>query len=123
MSFKHTNYNFEREYPKLVRDRIPEIVKGQGGASARFRVIHDDEEFFEYLAKKLIEESMELRKSSVHGNLEEELADVFEVIDAILRAKKKKKKGIVAIQKKKRKERGGFEKKILMLPHGRKTNR
>ncbi len=116
MSFKHTNYNFEREYPKLVRDRIPEIVKARSGESARFRTIDDDGEFFDYLAKKLIEESMELRKSKVHGNFEEELADIFEVLGAILRAKKKKRKDIAAVQKKKREERGGFKKRILMLP-------
>ncbi|MBI2623652.1 MAG: nucleoside triphosphate pyrophosphohydrolase [Candidatus Liptonbacteria bacterium] len=116
MSFTHTNYKFEREYPKLVRDRIPEIEKRQGGESARFRVIQDGEEFFDYLAKKLIEESMELRKSKVHGNFEEELADIFEVLDAILRLKKKTRRGIAAVQKKKRKERGGFKKRVLMLP-------
>lgn len=124
MKFKHTNYGFERDYPKLVRDRIPEIVKKkEGKVSRRFRVLKGDDEFFKYLLKKLTEESMELRKVKKHGNFEEELADIFEVLDAILKAKKKSKKNILVIQTKKRKERGGFKKRILMLPHERKAKR
>ncbi len=116
MRFKHTNHRFERDYPKLVRDRIPEIVQAKSGKSIRFRILDDDEEFLDYLVKKLTEESMELQKSKVHDNFEEELADIFEVIDAILGVKKKQRKDIAVVQKKKRKERGGFKKRILMLP-------
>ena len=80
--------------------------------------MNDDNEFLDYLLKKMVEESVELQNSVTIGNLEEELADVFEVIDAILKLKRKTKDDIAVIQKEKRKKRGGFEKRILML--GRK---
>ena len=123
MNFKHTNYKIERDYPKLVRDRIPEIVRAKRGESGRFRTLDTDAEFLKYLFKKLTEESIELQKSKVHRNLEEELADILEIIDAILKVEKKTKRDIAVVQRKKRKERGGFKKRILMLPHGRKTKR
>jgi predicted house-cleaning noncanonical NTP pyrophosphatase (MazG superfamily) len=37
MKFTHTNHTFEREYPKLVRDRIPEIIRAEGEAGS-FRI-------------------------------------------------------------------------------------
>ena len=115
MKFTHTHYKFEREYPKLVRDRIPEIIWKNNGRKVSTRILRKDSEFFKYLLRKLVEEAVELQKSKVHRNFEEELADIFEVIDSILRMKSKTKKDIVVIQKKKRKERGGFKKRILML--------
>jgi predicted house-cleaning noncanonical NTP pyrophosphatase (MazG superfamily) len=115
MRFTHTNCRIEREYPKLVRDRIPEIILKNDGRKAPMRILRRDKEFLGYLLKKLVEEAVELQKSTARGNLEEELADVFEIIDAILKVEKKTRGDIVKIQRHKRKARGGFKRRILML--------
>jgi predicted house-cleaning noncanonical NTP pyrophosphatase (MazG superfamily) len=113
MDFTPSDLPIEKEYPKLVRDRIPEKIKGKG-LTAKTRTL-DDDEFLEYLLKKMIEESMELAHSLEKGNMEEELADVLELIGAILNFKGWTMENIISIQKEKREKNGGFEKKILLL--------
>ncbi|HVO28914.1 MAG TPA: nucleoside triphosphate pyrophosphohydrolase [Candidatus Paceibacterota bacterium] len=115
MDFIHTNYPVENEYPKLVRDRIPEIIKKNEGVEAKTRILDNDAEFLDALLQKMVEESVELKNSVKNGNLEEELADVFEIISAILALQHKTNDEIIAIQNEKRIKRGGFEKRILML--------
>ena len=102
------------EYPKLVRDRIPEIIKEDTGMAPECRTLSDDAEFLEALLQKAVEEASELRHSSETGDLEEELADLSEVIDAILALKGRVAEDIRKIQEQKREKRGGFEKRILM---------
>lgn len=97
----------------MVRDRIPEII-GKKGLIAKTRIL-DDDEFLRFLLKKMIEESAELQHSLNKGNMEEELADILELIGELIKLKGWKKENIVAIQKKKRKKNGGFKKKILLL--------
>jgi len=113
MDFISSDLNIENEYPKLVRDRIPEIIKNKGG-SPETRIL-DDGEYLKYLLKKMIEESTELLYSLEKGNTEEELADVFELIDAILKLKDWTKDQIVLVQEEKRLKNGGFNDRILLL--------
>ena len=96
------------EYNKLVRDRIPEIIR-ESGKIPTLRVLSDSE-YNEQLDRKLLEEVNEYLES---GELEE-LADITEVIRAILA-----QKGVAAdeLEKaciKKREERGAFEKRLLL---------
>ena len=113
MDFVPSNLPIENKYPKLVRDRIPEILAAKG-LMAQTRVLNDNE-YLKYLLKKMVEESTELVHSLEKGNMEEELADVLELIDAILKFKGWQMEDIIAIQKEKRQQNGGFEKKILLL--------
>jgi predicted house-cleaning noncanonical NTP pyrophosphatase (MazG superfamily) len=115
MEFKHTNLAIENDYPKLVRDRMPEIIKQKEGIVIRSETISDDAVFLKYLAKKIVEEAIELQDSVSNGNLEEELADIFELIDNILKLKGKTTEDVVVIQNEKRGKNGGFEKRVLML--------
>lgn len=92
---------------KLVRDRIPEILTAAGIPCDVQRL--DDAEFGRKLDEKLAEELAEYHES---GEIEE-LADMVEVIEAIL-----KRRGIDwgrfgELRLKKRDERGGFEKRLL----------
>lgn len=119
MEFKHSNLGIENEYPKLVRDRIPEIIEENEGISVKSRLLDDDAEFLGYLANKIVEEAVELQDAIVKGNLEEELADILELIDNILKLKGKTRKDINAIQDEKRKKNGGFSKRILMISKGK----
>lgn len=103
------------QYPKLVRDKIPEIIKENAGVFPEQKTLSKDEEFVDYLLKKLVEEATEVYHSADQDNLEEELADVYEIIDTLLALRKTTRGEIDAIQKEKRAKRGGFEKRILML--------
>jgi predicted house-cleaning noncanonical NTP pyrophosphatase (MazG superfamily) len=111
MDFQPTDHPFENEYPKLVRDRIPEIILAKTGKEPEQRILDSDEEFLDYLLKKVVEEATELHHSGEHNNLEEELADLLELIDTIIVLKKKTIANISAVQKEKREKNGGGFKK------------
>jgi predicted house-cleaning noncanonical NTP pyrophosphatase (MazG superfamily) len=116
MEYKHfeTSLEAENEYPKLVRDKIPEIIEKDTGQKPETRTL-EGEEFQKYLLKKMVEESAELRNVKDKEHLAEELADIFEIIDELLSANQLKLEEIREIQKQKAERRGGFKKRILML--------
>lgn len=95
-------------YDKLVRDKIIEIIEAKGGKALYHAAT--DEEYGEKLKEKLLEEVAEFLEAE---NIEE-MADIFEVIDALLELKGWKYEEIADIQKKKRDERGGFERRIIL---------
>ena len=96
------------KYDKLVRDRIPEIIKEDGKEPVTH--IADEEEYWKKLKEKLKEEVDEfLEKSN-----EEELSDIVEVIDSICDFKGINKEELESIRKKKAEKRGGFKKKIIL---------
>lgn len=106
--------SMENEYPKLVRDNIPDIIKKERGIEPTYRTLEDDVEFLRALLKKATEEAAELQDSIENGNTEEELADLLEIIDALIPLLGKSAEDIRTLQKEKREKRGGFEKRILM---------
>ena len=63
---------------------------------------------------KLVEEAQEVASAEA-GDMVKELADLYEVIDALLTAFDLNKETIFATQKKRHDERGGFEKRIKLL--------
>lgn len=115
-SFEHTitNLTVENEYPKLVRDRIPEIIREADGREVPTRIL-DDAEFEEALRKKAIEEATELAEVDSDTHLLEEVADVEEIIDELLRLRGLTREQVRTIQEEKRQKRGGFGQRILML--------
>lgn len=115
MEFTNTNYSFEQALPKLVRDRIPEIIEKKEGKKANIQIAENDDEFLNFLLKKLVEEAMETQKSPAHNNTEEELADVLEIIESICQLKRWDLKNIKNIQAQKREKNGGFEKRYILL--------
>ncbi|MFA6376218.1 MAG: nucleoside triphosphate pyrophosphohydrolase [Candidatus Paceibacterota bacterium] len=115
MEFNHSNLNIETEYPKLVRDRIPEIIKKNEGIEIKIRIMDDNNEYLEYLLKKIVEEATELQNATETEEIIVELADIYEIIDSILEAKGKTREDIDIIETEKRKKNGGFKKRILML--------
>lgn len=68
---------------KLVRDRIPAIIRASG-EEPTVRVL-SPEEYLPALLEKLVDEALEAQESGVEDLLSE-LADVHEVINAILDA-------------------------------------
>ncbi|MDX1535736.1 MAG: nucleoside triphosphate pyrophosphohydrolase [Candidatus Spechtbacterales bacterium] len=96
------------KYNKLVRDKIPDYIRGKNGNPVYH--IADDKEYWEKLKEKLLEEVNEF----IDDESEEELADLLEVIDAILKYKGFKKEEIKKIRDSKAKERGVFKDKVIL---------
>ena len=95
-------------YHKLVRDKIPGIIKQSGKTC--FCSVLSDGEYLEFLDEKLNEELAEYQESKTM----EELADLLEVIRAVAVARGSSPEEIETIRKTKADNRGGFEKKILL---------
>lgn len=95
-------------YNKLIRDRIPEIIEASGKA-CRCETLETDE-YIVMLDAKLNEELAEYQESKSL----EELADLLEVMDAVVKARGWTWDELTAVQKQKREKRGGFEKRLLL---------
>ncbi len=88
---------------KLVRDRIPEIMRQQGKAPVIEQI--SGERLRLALKDKLVEEAEELRRAD---DITEELADVQEVIEALIEAYGLDKERLEAVKTNKRSMRGDF---------------
>lgn len=96
-------------YNKLVRDRIPDIIRATGKTC--LTAVLSDEAYDHMLDQKLNEELAEYQESKSL----EELADLVEVIAAIVAARGCSWEQFMQIRNQKRCKRGGFEKRILLL--------
>lgn len=105
-----------REYGKLIRDKIPEIIEAAG---KRYGVgVLEEAAYREALAAKLVEEGQEVAAAVGLGTRQEqvkELADVYEVLDALLTATGITHEEVAAVQAARHKERGGFAKRLWLL--------
>ena len=96
-------------YNKLVRDKIPGIILSNGAKNCKTRVL-DDDEYLKYLKLKLQEEVNEYLESEEI----EELADIEEVIRAILNASNVDYSELELIRNSKAEKRGAFNDKIYL---------
>ena len=101
------------QYPKLVRDKIPEFIIADG-QKPHMRVL-EIEEYIQYLKAKATEEADEIAHTQTDEQLIEEIADLREVLDALQTAKGFSPGQVKEVQDKKRLERGGFSQRLLML--------
>ena len=92
---------------KLVRDRIPDIIRSDG-RNPVVRQLREDQ-VFDALAEKLLEEARELQQATTPGNQLEEAADVYEVLLAIARSLGVTLEQVEAEASRKREDRGGFD--------------
>jgi predicted house-cleaning noncanonical NTP pyrophosphatase (MazG superfamily) len=65
---------------KLIRDKIPEIIRQNDGVEPKIRIVSDSVEFQSVLDTKLDEEIDELRNAPNKESRAEEIADVMEVL-------------------------------------------
>ena len=98
-----------KEYNKLIRDKIPEIIANDNNKKAITKVLTDEEYKIE-LDKKLQEEL----KEYLEGDNVEELADLTEVIYAILDYKKTSIEEFEKIRLNKVEKRGAFKQKLFL---------
>lgn len=96
------------KYNKLVRDKIPEHIRSKGETAITH--IAGDEEYWVKLKEKLQEEIKEFEQ----GANAEELADILEVLDAIIDYKKFDRAEIAKIKTDKAEKRGKFRERIIL---------
>ncbi|TNP14082.1 phosphoribosyl-ATP pyrophosphohydrolase [Bacillus tropicus] len=98
----------EKVYNKLVRDKIPDIINRANKESITY--VATEEEAKKMLLRKLVEELEEFKETPI----EEELADILEVIDGIVKAFNLDMDKVKSIKVSKKEKRGGFEKRIVL---------
>lgn len=99
-------------YNKLVRDNIPQIIK-DSGKKCSVRILND-EEYVKALKEKIVEEAKELLEAKTSEDVIEELADLYEVVEALLI---EGKIDLLAIKKKriqKNMEKGAFDERVFL---------
>ena len=97
-------------YNKLVRDKIPENINNTEGRKANYKILSNEEYLIE-LDKKLFEEAHEfIEEYSV-----EELADLIEVISAIMKSKNISLDDVEKARKIKNDKKGKFDNKIYLI--------
>ena len=94
-------------YHKLVRDRIPEIIEADGKTCICEALSQED--YLRLLDEKLNEELAEYQESKSL----EELADLLEVMQAVVKARDWTVEELEQVRAEKAAKRGGFEKKLL----------
>lgn len=97
-----------KSYHKLVRDRIPEIIEADG-KTCTWETL-SEEAYLPLLDEKLNEELAEYQESKSL----EELADLLEVMQAVVKARGWTLEELERVRADKAARRGGFEKKILL---------
>ncbi len=95
-------------YNKLVRDNIPEIISSEGRKCTT--AILSDKDYLRFLDAKLDEELAEYHKDQSI----EELADLMEVIRAVVVARGYSLEELERIRAEKAEKRGGFKNRILL---------
>ena len=99
-------------YNKLVRDNIIDIIL-ESHKSLSYRTL-DLDEYKYYLKKKLLEESNEFDSSMNKDDMIVEMADVFEVIEAILEVYDINIDEVLDVKKMKEEKRGKFKERLFL---------
>src|SRR5437868_9332299 len=100
-------------YAKLVRDKIPDIIRQEGREDPVITTLTEEEARLA-LYKKLVEEVGELIESGETG----EMADVLEVVYGIAALQGLSEEELDALRREKAEKRGGFRQRIFLV----KTN-
>jgi predicted house-cleaning noncanonical NTP pyrophosphatase (MazG superfamily) len=97
-------------YGKLIRDRIPEIMDAAG---VRYEVVElDDTAFHAALLAKVLEEAEEIAAAASADDRTEEIADLYEVLDALLSCEGIAASTVDDVRQRRREERGGFQRRL-----------
>ncbi|MBI3588998.1 MAG: nucleoside triphosphate pyrophosphohydrolase [Candidatus Liptonbacteria bacterium] len=96
------------KYDKLVRNRIPDIIRAKGGQPKTHTA--SETEYAAKLTEKLREEVEEF----LRDRNPEELADILEVVKALAETQGRKLEDIERMRVEKEEERGGFDERIIL---------
>lgn len=100
-------------YNKLVRDRIPEII-GSKNKKYSMKTLESSEHEVE-IKLKLIEELKEYQEATSNEEAVEELADLLELIYAVLPLHESTMEELEKIRVAKLEKRGGFDKGYYLI--------
>lgn len=99
-------------HDKLIRDLIPEVMDAAG---VRYRVeTMDDAAYQQALRAKVVEEAREIAAAPPE-DLVREIADLYEVLDALVRAEGLEATEVRVVQERRRDERGGFGARLRLV--------
>ena len=101
----------EQIYNKLVRDKIPEIIKNNNEEPIT-RILNDID-YKKELENKLYEEYQEVLEATGKYRLEE-LADMLEIISSLAKIENSSLNNVIEIANKKVLKRGSFENRIYL---------
>ena len=104
----HKEWRQDQELPKLVRDKIPEIIE-ENTEEPKIREV-EGLELERFLREKVLEEAEEF---SEDGEVEE-LADLLEVIDAYIENEGLDTEELDRLREKKNEERGSFNEGFVL---------
>lgn len=95
---------------KLVRDKIPEEINKIEGRKCNYKILNN-EEYLQELDNKLFEEAHEF----VEEHSVEELADLMEVVFAIMEIKNMSIEDIEKARESKKIKKGAFKDRIYLI--------
>ena len=104
--------DYALEFNKLVRDLIPAAIAARGEAVTVLRL--EGAALIAALKRKLVEESLEVLDAPTSEDIAEEIADVREVILALMLKLGISDVDIESRRKRKLKARGGFERSLML---------
>lgn len=97
---------------KLVRDNIPKIIEVDNKI-CKVKTLSDEQYKYE-LKKKLCEESIEVLQADTTKQLTEEIADVMELVEALIKAYDISLDDVNSIKNKKLLKNGAFDNKVFL---------
>ncbi len=109
LEIKLVSYKTTKVYNQLVRDKILDILESPT-TSCVYKTLSDSE-YLTILDSKLSEELLDYQKSKSLAKL----ADVLEVMSAIVKARGRSWDELTAIQKEKFEEYGSFDKRVFLF--------
>ncbi|PJF31665.1 MAG: nucleotide pyrophosphohydrolase [Phototrophicales bacterium] len=99
-------------YNKLIRDKILEMIAREG-KTYEVETLNDTD-YKQALRNKVVEEAQEVSAAS-DDDLITEIADLYEVIDALIAIYGLSKSDIIQKQHERREIRGGFDKRLKLI--------
>src|SRR6266567_2488610 len=100
-------------YNKLICDKIPEKIHSLGSECETLEL--SQVEFEKELIKKVSEEASGLLAAKSDQEILEEMADIADVLDEILKVKKISREQLIGQQQKNFEKKGAFEKKLYLV--------
>ncbi len=102
----------EKEYNKLVRDKMPDIIKDKGNNP--ITKVLDTKEYKIELKNNLLEGYKKFFKTNVSDARIDVLADMLEIINSLANLENKTLKDIERVADLKRQYQGSFQEKIYL---------
>jgi len=97
---------------KLIRDQLPQMMRASG--IQVFEAVMEKDEYVKRLKDKLLEEAKEVIASASAEEVREELADVWEVMSALVKIYAMEWTDIQQAAELKRSKKGGFDGRVYV---------